>query len=386
MSKSDVPVDEDLCSATALDEFLVAHATELAEYRLLPGDDLERRTDKGRGVLRWLYKRGAHGWGWPDACGGRGGNAVHRAIFYDAMTRHGFGIPEPTCSLEVQGDALVKFAPHIASRVLPGLLNGSDVWCQGFSEPQAGSDLASLRTRASRVAGGWVLNGQKVWTSLAHIAQWCGVLARTGAPDSRHKGLSYFWVPLPSSGLEARPLRTLTGEDDFCELFFDDVFVADDLLVGEVGQGWEIAMYALQYERGMWAWQRQALMHSGLEHALANADNRERFADDIGRAYLNLQAVRAMSMSTVKRLASGEALGPEVSADKLLLGQTEHMVNDLIRDLTPDFGLGDTDADRAIRREWFYSRAATVYGGAADIQRNIIAGRVLGLTSAGQRG
>jgi alkylation response protein AidB-like acyl-CoA dehydrogenase len=375
-----------LWTAAGLHAFLEAHRQELAHLVLNPSDSLETRIEKGGCLLLWLYEREAHGWGWPSECGGLGGSAIHRAIFYDVLTHFGFGLPESVASLEVQGSALIEFAPAIAARVLPSMLDGSEMWCQGFSEPQAGSDLASLQTRASEVGGGWLLNGQKVWTSLAHFSQWCGVLARTGAADSRHKGLTYFWMPLSSDGVHVRPLRTLTEEDDFCEIFLDDVLVPDDLVVGGIGQGWEIAMYALQFERGMWAWQRQALMHAMLDDAIAHAECPERHVEAIGDVYLSLAALRAMSRRTVERLAFGEVLGPEVSADKVLLGQTEHQVNDLIRALTPDFATSDSDRQRNVRREWFYSRAATVYGGAVDIQKNIIASRVLGLPLASQRG
>lgn len=384
MTESIAP--EMLWAAAGLEKFLDRHRSVMTEFVIEPGDNLHERVRKGGRLLGWLYERGAHGWGWPVACGGRGGGAVHRAVFYDAMTRFGFGIPESVCSLEVQGSALIEFAPEIAARVLPAVLDGSEVWCQGFSEPEAGSDLASLRTTATKVTGGWLLNGQKVWTSLAHLSQWCGVLARTGAADSRHNGLTYFWMPLPTDGAEARPLRTLTGEDDFCELFLDNAFVPDDLVVGDVGQGWKIAMYALQFERGMWAWQRQALLHAMLEEAVSQAESPQDHAEMIGRAYLSLQAVRATSRATVEKLAAGEPLGPEVSADKVLLGQTEHQVNDLIHALTPRFAAGDDPRHNQIRREWFYSRAATVYGGSADIQRNILARRVLGLPIASHGG
>lgn len=378
-------VEQQLWTDAGLQDFLDRHRAEMQPFLADPGDDLQQRVTKTGRLLGWLSERGAYGWGWPVECGGRGGTAVHRAIFYDAMARSGFGMPESVASLEVQGSALIRYAPDVAARVLPAMLDGRELWCQGFSEPEAGSDLASLRARAVRVDGGWAITGQKVWTSLGHLAQWCGVLARTGAPDSRHKGLTYFWVPLPTEGVEVRPLRTLTGEDDFCELFFDGAFVPDDLVVGNVDQGWEIAMYALQFERGMWAWQRQASMHAMLETAVRHAEHPERYEEQIGRAYLSLAAVRAMSQATVERLATGEMLGPEVSADKVMLGLTEHAVHDLVRALSPDFETGDGDLLRDHRREWFYSRAATVYGGAVDIQRNIISTRVLGLPQGGRR-
>jgi len=289
-------------------------------------------------------------------------------------------------ALEVLGSALVEFAPALAARQLPAMLAGRTLWCQGFSEPEAGSDLASLRTQARRGEGGWRISGQKVWTSLGHRADWCGLLARTGPPESRHRGLTLFWTDMHAEGVLVRPLRALTEEDDFSELFLDDVFVPDEDVVGGINEGWKVAMYLLQYERGMWAWQRQSIMHAMLQEAVDALGNPRAHAADLARAYLALAAVRMRSRATVERLSRGEALGPEVSVDKILLGRAEHIVNDTIRSLTPRFESSDEPAIRGLRREWFYSRAATVYGGAADIQRNLIAQRILGLPQEKRHG
>jgi acyl-CoA dehydrogenase len=351
----------------------------MRRFRADPADDLDARIVKSASLLGYLTDHGLTGWGWPVRCGGRGGTEVQRAVLYDSITRHGYAMPESVASLEVLGCALVEFAPDLAAEQLPPMLAGRTLWCQGFSEPEAGSDLASLRTTAKPVSGGWAVTGQKVWTSLGHRADWCGLLARTGTPESRHRGLTLFWMDMHAEGVTARPLRALTGEDDFAEVFLDEVFIPAGRVVGEVGQGWNVAMYLLQYERGMWAWQRQSILHAMLQHALQGLDQPDRHAEAIARAYSALSAVRLRSLATVQRLARGERLGPEVSVDKLLLGKAEHIVNDVIRSLTPRFETSDTAAVQALRREWFYSRAATVYGGAADIQRNVIAERVLGL-------
>jgi alkylation response protein AidB-like acyl-CoA dehydrogenase len=366
-------------TATGLDRWLTDHAAELAQYRADPADDLDARIERSGALLGHLHAEGVYGAGWPEEFGGQGGTAVDRAQTYDALTTHGFGMPESVAGLEVLGNPLVRFAPEIARQALPGILSGADVWCQGFSEPEAGSDLASLRTTARRVDGGWSITGQKVWTSLAHRARWCGLLARTGDVESRHRGITFFWVPLPADGIEVRPLRTLSGEDDFCEVFFDGVFVPDEMVVGEPGQGWEIAMYALQFERGMWAWQRQAIMHTAMTELLHKTGADPADSDRIGRAYLKLAAVRAMSRSTVRHLASGTQLGPAVSADKVQLGMAEHAVHDLVRSMSPGFATSDAPTASLERREWFYARPATVYGGAVEIQKNIIARHILGL-------
>ncbi|NKX55893.1 acyl-CoA dehydrogenase [Arthrobacter sp. E918] len=297
-------------------------------------------------------------------------------------------MPEQVGALEVLGSALVAHNPGIASRYLPELLAGRALWCQGFSEPEAGSDLASLRTRAVRDGQGWRITGQKVWTSLGHRSNWCGVLARTGAPDSRHRGLTLFWVDLQAAGVDVRPLLTLTGEEEFSEVFLDGVYVPSDHMIGPVDGGWGVAMDLLQYERGMWAWQRQAIMHSTLSGLIAELDESDALtASIVAEAYISLTALRMRCRETVKRLAAGERLGPEVSIDKILLGQTEHLVNDAVRAVRErGFAIGDSAEARTERAEWFYSRAATVYGGAAEVQRNIVAERVLGLPREAARG
>lgn len=369
----------DVSTEAGLDAWLAVHASEMTSLRADSSDDLNARVAKDRALLGYLTDRGVTGWGWPIEYGGRGGTEVHRAVFYDQLTRHGFGMPECAPGLEVLGSALAKYAPTLAAKYLTDMLSGRSIWCQGFSEPEAGSDLAALRTTATRVDAGWIIKGQKVWTSLAHLASWCGLLARTGPPNSRHRGLTLFWADMREPGVSVRPLRTLSGEDDFCEVFFDGTVVPDDHRVGGVDEGWDVAMHLLQFERGMWAWQRQAIMHAALEDAITRLRDPATHSAAIARAYLAAAAVRSRSRSTVERLARGETLGPEVSADKLLLGQAEHIVYDAIRSVSPGFELSSSPNDSALRREWFYSRAATVYGGSADIQRNIVAQRVLGL-------
>lgn len=367
--------------------WLNEHAAELADVNPRPTDDLEVRVDKSLGLFARLKGHGINEWGWSADVGGAGGDATDRAAFYDGLTLAGFGMPEQVGALEVLGSALTAYAPHLAERYIPAALAGTEMWCQGFSEPEAGSDLASLRTTAKSTTDGWVLNGQKTWTSLGHRARWCGVLARTGTLEQRHRGLSLFWVDLTSPGVLVRPLQTTTGEPEFSEVFFDDVLVPADHIIGEVGSGWRVAMHLLQYERGMWAWQRQAILHAALDDLIETSGTHPSATDAIGTAYLALAALRVRSKQTVGRLAVGERLGPEVSIDKTLLSQAEHAVNDAVRQLrTQDFLFEDDDAAAHLRGEWLYSRAASVYGGAVEVQKNIIAEHVLGLTREDRRG
>lgn len=367
--------------------WLAEHAGELADVNPRPDDELEVRVDKSLALLGRLHAEGLAGWGWPEEFGGLGGDATDRAALYDALTASGFGMPEQVGALEVLGSALTAFAPELARRAIPAVLEGREFWCQGFSEPEAGSDLASLRTTARRTDDGWVIDGQKVWTSLGHRARWCGVLARTGDPAERHRTLTLFWVDLQSEGVTVRPLQTTTGEAEFAEVFFDAVTVPADHVIGEVDGGWKVAMHLLQYERGMWAWQRQAIMHAALDDLVAKAGSHPAAADAIGAAYVALAALRVRSRQTVARLAKGERLGPEVSIDKTLLSTAENAVNDAVRALrVHDFLFGDDPDSNRIRGEWYYSRAASVYGGAVEVQKNIIAEHVLGLPREDRRG
>ena len=369
-------------------EWLNANSDALQDCNPRRTDSLDERIDRSLEFFARLDAAGLTGWGWPTESGGRGGSTEHRAELYDAITAAGFGMPEQVGALEVLGSALVAHNPGLASRYLPELLAGRALWCQGFSEPEAGSDLASLRTKAVPDGDGWKITGQKVWTSLGHRSDWCGVLARTGAPDSRHRGLTLFWVDLKAPGVEVRPLLTLTGEEEFSEVFLDGVHVPADHVVGPVDGGWGVAMDLLQYERGMWAWQRQAIMHSTLSGLVADLDGADVLAASaVAEAYTSLAALRMRCRETVKRLAAGERLGPEVSIDKILLGQTEHLVHDAVRAVhVRDFAVGDSAEADTERAEWFYSRAATVYGGAAEVQKNIVAERVLGLPREAARG
>ena len=368
-----------------LREWFDGHADALLRFAPVAGESLEDKVARGGRMLSFLSGSGVMGHGWPRAWGGSGGTAVDRALVYDLLTRSGLDLPEALAPLEVLGSALSTYAPELASVHVPRVLAGRELWCQGFSEPNAGSDLASLRTWARRSSGGWSIEGQKVWTSLGHLADFCGVLARTGTTEERHRGLTLFWVDMRADGVSARPLPTLTGEAEFAEVFLDEVAVDDTCVVGEVGQGWQVAMHLLQYERGMWAWQRQAMLHRALEIALARPKLADVPVEMIGHAFSVLSSVRARSARTIERLSRGEVVGPEVSVDKILLGRAEQAVNDVVR-LTHgrDFALSDEPADELARGAWFYSRAASIYGGAVEVQLDLVAQRVLGLPRSGR--
>jgi alkylation response protein AidB-like acyl-CoA dehydrogenase len=264
--------------------------------------------------------------------------------------------------------------------MVPRQLRGDETWCQGFSEPSTGSNLAALTCAAERVDDGWRVNGQKVWTSLAQFSQRCVLLTRTGRPDSAHRGITALFVDMDTPGITVRPITTIHGREEFCEVFFDDVVVPADRVLGYPGQGWAVAMDLLPFERSTALWHRGAYLHRTLEELLQTAEPGALRADEVGEAFQQLFALRARSRSTQYRMAAGDTLGPETSVDKILLATTEQAIFDLALDgLSDQVLLGDDHASEEWRSKYLYSRAATIYGGSAEIQRNIVARRLLDL-------
>jgi alkylation response protein AidB-like acyl-CoA dehydrogenase len=271
-------------------------------------------------------------------------------------------------------------APELAATMVPRLLRGDETWCQGFSEPGTGSNLAALSCRATRTAGGWLVNGQKVWTSLAQYADRCVLLTRTGSPESAHNGITALFVDMNTPGITARPIETMHGAEEFCEVFFDDVAVPFDRTLGEEGQGWSVAMDLLPYERSTALWHRAAYLHRRLQQLLDSATPDALDPADLGAVTQLVYAFRARSRATQHRLAAGGRLGPETSVDKVLVATAEQALFDLVADgLTAQVTIGDDPASGRWRTEYLYSRAATIYGGTVEIQRNIIARRLLDL-------
>ncbi|MGP2441187.1 acyl-CoA dehydrogenase family protein [Streptomyces sp. JW3] len=325
-------------------------------------------------VRRALWEADWMRYGWPAEVGGLGGGAVLRAVLGEEVARRGLAEPGIWSLVEVLVPTLIDYAPPaLAADLVPRLLGGEEQWCQGFSEPGSGSDLASLSTRAVRDGEHWVVSGQKVWTSLAQYAARCVLLARTGGPG--HAGLSAFLLDMDTPGITVRPLRTLHGVDEFAEVFLDGVRVPGDRLLGAPGDGWRLAMDLLPHERSTCFWHRIAHLHNRLDRLLA--DGCEPDADALGTVWLDLHTARCRSARTQRSLAADGRLGPETSVDKILLATAEQRLYDTARDLLP--GTVELSDTGAWRTEYLYSRAATVYGGTAEIQRNIVARRLLDL-------
>lgn len=336
-------------------------------------------------VMARLYADGWNRYGWPESAGGLGGNEIHRAVYYEELGHAMLPIPAQHWTLETLGPALLKFAPHLGAQYLPGYLSGAEWWGQSFSEPESGSDLATLRTRAvDDGTGGFVINGQKIWTSQGPTATRLLALVRTGAPESRHRGLTMMMVDADAPGVTIRPIALASGRRELAEVFFDDVRVDRARVVGDVDGGWAVAMHLMQYERGMYGYAvlNKVLTELGrlredMVTAGATDAQRRRFA----RVYVDVAAAQARTATTVRRLAAGEAVGADSSIDKLLFGRAEKEVNDLILEINREQMIaGKTGAAlNTARAEWWYSRAATVMGGTAEVQRGIIADHLLGL-------
>jgi alkylation response protein AidB-like acyl-CoA dehydrogenase len=370
------PGYENLADYTdALTHFLAADA-RLDPYRGFRPTDLESGAAHLRGVQQLLFDEGWSRIGWPERAGGLGGDPRCRAALFQAMWDQDMLIPEAYTTLEILVPVLLVYAPHLADQLLPTLLRGDEAWCQAFSEPDAGSDMASLRCRMEADGDGYRLTGQKVWSTYAHLAQRSLCLARSGGPG--HRGISMVLVDLDQPGVDVRPIRAEDGDNHFGEIFLDGAYVSSDRVIGAPGQGWEVAMYMLQWERGAWGWLQQGRFHNRLQRALELGGGTAASTASLGRAYALSTALRLQTKQTVERLAREESLGPEVSVDKLLLVDAELATWDAIREhLGARF---DTDDDlHWLRGEFLFSRAAPIYGGSQEIQRSLVAQRVLGM-------
>ncbi len=324
------------------------------------------------------------GWmraGWPERVGGLGGSTLARAYLGEALTARDLVEPGLYSMTEVLAPTMIDYAdPDLAAAMVPALLRGDETWCQGFSEPDTGSNLAALACRAERSDGGWRVTGQKVWTSLAQYADRCVLLTRTGTVESAHRGITALFVDMDSPGITVRPIGTMHGSPEFSELFFDDVVVPYSRTLGEEGGGWAVAMDLLPYERSTSLWHRAAFLHRRLQELVDAAPPGALDPTRLGAVTQLLYAFRARSRATQHRMADGDRLGPETSIDKVLLATAEQAVFDLVADaLAPAVTMGDDPVSGRWRSEYLYSRAASIYGGSAEIQRNIIARRLLDL-------
>jgi alkylation response protein AidB-like acyl-CoA dehydrogenase len=369
----------------SLSDWLDEHQAELTPGHAGAGT-LDQKMAQIAKVRRLAFDAGWARWGWPERLGGLGGSTLLRAYLSEAVTERDLVEPGLYSMPEVLGPSVATFArPELTARMLPPLLRGDEVWCQGFSEPGTGSNLAALTCRAERVTGdkeGWRVTGQKVWTSLSQYAQRCVLLTRTRSVESAHRGITALFADMDSPGITIRPIQTMDGEEEFSEVFFDDVFVPLDRTLGEEGQGWALAMDLLPYERSTALWQRAAWLRQRLGALVDAAGPGALDPVALGEVTQLVYAFRARSRATQHRMAAGEVLGPETSVDKVMLASAEQALFDLAAEALPaTVATGDDPESKRWRAEFIYSRASTIYGGTAEVQRNIIARRLLDLGS-----
>jgi len=371
-----------------LASWLDANQAELAPAYALPGT-LDDHINQMQRVKSLLFDAGWMQFGWPERVGGRGGSAMLRTELGAAIAARDLTDPGLYSLIEVLAPTVIDFAPpELAAEVVPRLLSGAEMWCQGFSESGTGSDLASLRCRAepqgdAGTASNWVINGEKVWTSLAQYSERCVLLTRTGPADSRHRGITAFFVDMDTPGITVAPIEMINGVLEFAEVFFDDVVVPADRMLGELNGGWAVAMSILPYERSSCFWQRIAYLYQRLQRLVEAAPDDDRAAEVVGNAYLQLHALRARSRATQYRLSEGSTLGAETSIDKVLVATAEQTTYDAVRRLLSGVvEMDDSLAGELWRSEYLYSRSSTIYGGTAEVQRNIIARRLLDLGDA----
>jgi len=345
--------------------------------------------DRMRAWHKKLYDNRFIGITWPAEYGGRDASPHQEAILADELTRAGAPPSVNMLGITLCAPALLHYGSDAQKdRYLKKLLSGEEIWCQGYSEPGSGSDLASLRTRAELRGDDYVVNGQKVWTTDGQYADWMFCLVRTDPDAPRHKGIGFLLIDVRTPGVEVRPLRQITGGSEFCEVFFTDVVVPRENMVGTPTQGWEIANTVLGYERGTQALSASAgfdadfrLLLDGVKQS-GTADEPE-LRQRAAQLKIELAVLRLVALQTLAKMRDGHAPGAEASMGKLCKSELEQKLYSFAVDLQGPYA-ALWDGARAVEGgRWqglmLWARAATIYAGASEIQRNIIAQRVLGL-------
>jgi alkylation response protein AidB-like acyl-CoA dehydrogenase len=365
-------------------------AGEFAGLRGLGGPGREHEHFEQR--LAWNRHLAASGWtciGWPEEYGGLGASLARQVIFHEEYARSGAPARVGHMGEELLGPTVIAFGTQAQKdRFLPPIAAVRELWCQGYSEPGAGSDLASVSTSAVPDGDDWVITGQKVWTSLATVADWCFLIARTEPGSRRSAGLSYLLVPMDQPGITVRPIRQLTGTSEFNEVFFDGARTPRDMVIGEAGDGWRVAMATLAIERGVSTLGQQVGYRRELEALIEIArDNGAArdplLRDRLARSWIGLQVMREQVLSMLDSDDDGgSATAADASVVKLLWSRWHRELGELAMDvlgpssmlaLGPPYDLDDW------QRLHLFSRSDTIYGGSQEIQLGIIAGRALGL-------
>jgi len=359
----------------------------------IPKDDDEafefsRRWQRKLHDARWA------GLSWPEEYGGRGATLIEQAIFYEEMTRAKAPRVANVLGLVMGGPVVITHGTEAQKqRYLEPILSAEEIWCQGFSEPEAGSDLASLKTRAVKRNGGWVVSGQKVWTTLAHEAKWCMLVARTDPDAPKHQGLTYFLMDMEQDGVEVKPLVQITGEAEFNEIFMDEAYIPDENIIGEVGSGWSVAITTLMNERYGLAFAAQTALQLAMSRAIELASSTPRngglasedpvVRDRLAQLFIESEIFRVTNYRGLTKIMKNGVPGPEGSLGKWHWGEINQHLMELAMEIEGPYSQFADGSEYALGGDWQYqflrTRANSIEGGTTDILRNIVAERVLGL-------
>ena len=366
----------------------------------LEGEELDGFVEHWRAIL---YEAGHLAPGWPVEYGGAGLSALEQVILAEVLTRAGVpaGGPNDVFGIQMLGNTLLQWGTDEQKRhYLPRVLSGEDRWCQGYSEPDAGSDLAGIALRAERDGDQWVLNGQKIWTSAGHLANHIFTLARTDPEAGRHKGISFMLVDMRQRGIEVRPITMITGQQEFNEVFYTDAVCAGDDIVGGENNGWAVAMTLLGLERGESAAVLPLRFADELARLLALAVERQATSDPrlrqrLAACYSQVQIMKWLGWRTLTKFLAGHHPGPDAAISKLFWSEYHRIVTELSLDVlgadamapsgrspssafqTDETGAANSSASWV--GTFLNARAGTIYAGSSQIQRNIIGEMVLGL-------
>ncbi|WP_249871644.1 acyl-CoA dehydrogenase family protein [Oceanobacillus saliphilus] len=364
-------------------------------------DFTERKKDRERYrelMSSWdkkLSESGYTGISWPKEYGGKGEHVLKEMIFEEELGKIDAPKGHNYLARILLGPTMLTYATKEQKEYfIPRIIQSKDIWCQGFSEPNAGSDLASLSTRAVLDGDEWVINGQKTWTSEAKESNWCFLLARTDADAAKHKGITYFLVPMDAEGVTIRPITKITGENEFNEVFFDDVRIPKDYHVGNINEGWKVAMTTLSFERGVLALGRHSRFEKEFKRAIQSATDRASLSEDsfinksylsqkIAQSYIELRVMKYHSLKTISDYVNSNGkLGPEVSLQKLYWSEMRRRLGHLYMELQGKdsyYAKEDAEFGDYFTNVYYTALGENVYAGTSQIQRNILAEKVLGL-------
>ena len=365
--------------------------------RLRQGSDVPR-PEAYRFLSDWqrrMYEAGFVGITWPKEYGGRGLSFMEEMILHEEMALHKAPPVLNILAIGMAGPTIIAYGTEEQKKRYPAkMLSCEEIWCQGYSEPNAGSDLAALQTRAVKDGEHYVVNGQKVWTSLAHVADWMMLLARTDPDAPRHKGITYFLVDMHSPGITVKPLKQLTGDEEFNEVYFDNVRVHDSQILGGLNNGWAVGMTTLMYERLALGFGLQVRLRIALDglvelarHTTKNGAPLTRdpvMRQKLAQLWIDTEVFKYTGARAITKLLKGELPGPEASTGKMMWVEGHQRLQELAMEIQGPYsqimkGSPWAVAEGLWQHTFLRSRANSIEGGTTEIQRNIIGERVLGL-------